>query len=139
MMKTKVYLDMDGTIADLYAIPNWLEELQKQSHEVFLVAKPVITQEQLLAEYPLDKYDIRILSMTPKGAGKTYADRVKWAKDQWLDEHFPLLKKRIYMKYGHNKNLAKNQNAILIDDSEPVRMNWRGLAVVPTWGAVVVS
>lgn len=137
MKKTKVYLDMDGTIADLYAQPNWLERLYAEDHTVFLNARAVITEEQLLKEYPLDKYDIRILSMTPLGATDDYCNLVKYAKNKWLDEHFPSLTNRIYMKYGHNKNLAYNQNAILIDDSEPVRKTWRGLAIMPTWGAAL--
>ena len=126
---------MDGTIADLYAQDNWLDRLIKKDITVFTTANPVITEEQLLSEYPLEQYDIRILSMTPKGADDTYHKRVAQAKDMWLDEHFPSLTKRIYMRYGHNKNVPHNHNAILIDDSDLVRHSWKGVALKPTWGA----
>ena len=77
-----------------------------------------------------------ILSMTPKGASLEYCERVKTEKDLWLSEHFPSLTKRIYKKYGHNKNLKNSANAILIDDNEIIRNNWRGVALNPAqlWG-----
>lgn len=136
-MKTKVYLDMDGTIADLYAIENWLDRLIKQDHTVFLEAKPVITQEQLLEEYPESEYEIVILSMTPKGASQEYCERVEASKDIWLDWHFPKLTERIYMEYGHNKNQHDSHKAIIIDDSTMVRESWLGKAIMPKWGAAL--
>lgn len=136
-MKTKVYLDMDGTIADLYAIDGWLDRLLEENATVFLEAKPVITEEQLFQEYPEDKYEIVILSMTPKGAVEAYCEQVAAAKDIWLDWHFPKLTDRIYMEYGHNKNQPDSHKSIIIDDSTPVRDTWAGIAINPTWGAAL--
>lgn len=136
MKKTNVYLDMDGTIADLYGQANWLDDLMNAKTRPFKNAKPMTTEEVLYKHFPKDKYNITILSMTPKNAKKEYCDRVAKAKDKWLDKYFPTLTKRIYLPYGNNKNLKNSKNAILVDDSEPIRKSYRGKALNPAelWG-----
>lgn len=134
-MKTKVYLDMDGTIADLYSQENWLDKLKREESNLFRNLVPMITEEELFDMYPEDEFDIRILSMTPKGASDRYIRQVEFEKDEWLAKHFPKLRqgKRIYMKYGMNKNLKGCANAILIDDNAEIRKRWKGTAIMPTW------
>ena len=136
MAKTKVYLDMDGTIYDLYHRENWLERLLSGDESVFSGDFRLITENDLRMRYPASDFEIIILSMTPKGADEDYCRRVIAVKDAWLDEYFPSITKRIYKKYGHNKNLPHCANAILIDDSEPIRNSWRGIAINPAelWG-----
>ena len=136
MKKTNVYLDMDGTIADLYNRPNWLEDLINGQTKPFEEAEPMTTEATLYKHFPKDKYNIKILSMTPKNATKEYCKRVEKAKNEWLDKHFPTLKNRIYLPYGDNKNLKNSKNAILVDDSEPIRKSYRGKALNPAdlWG-----
>lgn len=133
MKKIKVYLDMDGTIADLYNEPNWLERLRAEENGLFSSLAPFITEEELLKRYPTDEYDIRILSMTPKGATKEYCAQVVDDKNMWLNRHFPSITKRIYLKYGYNKNLKNSYNAILIDDNATIRANYKGKAIAPSW------
>ena len=133
-MKRKiVYLDMDGTIADLYGINNWLERLRDEDSTIFTECETLITEKALFDLYPVEKYEIRILSMTPKKATKRYCMSVIAQKNEWLDTHFPHIKKRIYLPYGHNKNLKNSVNKILIDDSEIIRNNFRGIALAPAW------
>lgn len=136
MKRTKLYLDMDGTIADLYNRKNWLEDLRAEKRGVFTDLKPLVSQEQLLELFPANEYDIRILSMTPLGASKPFCEKVVEEKNAWLDKHFPALKKRIYQKYGHNKNVKNSANAILIDDNKTIRESWKGIALNPAqlWG-----
>lgn len=135
-MKTKVYLDMDGTIADLYGQPDWLGAIRSEASGLFLRARPLISEKVLLEKFPKEKYEIVILSMTPKGASSEYCEKVIEEKNVWVDKYFPSLTKRIYKKYGHNKNLRNSTNAILIDDNEIIRNNWRGVALNPAqlWG-----
>lgn len=135
-MKTKVYLDMDGTIADLYGQSGWLGALRSEASGIFLRARPLVSEKVLLEKFPKEKYEIVILSMTPKGASLEYCEKVIEEKNAWVDKYFPSLTKRIYKKYGHNKNLKNSANAILIDDNEIIRNNWRGVALNPAqlWG-----
>ena len=93
---------------DKRATNEWLEKLINEDTEIFKECKPLTTQETLLEKYPTDKYDIKILSMTPKNASDEYCLNVIQQKNEWLDKYFPQLKKRIYKKYGYNKNL-KNE------------------------------
>ena len=136
MKKIKVYLDLDGTVASLYTEKNWLKRLRDEEEGLFLNLKPMISQDRLLEIFPKENYDIRILSMTPLGASKPFCEKVVEEKNAWLDKHFPALKKRIYQKYGHNKNLKGSANAILIDDNEAIRNSWKGIALNPAqlWG-----
>ena len=129
--KITVYLDMDGTIADLYGIENWLPRLRNNDPTIFLECDPIITEEMLFETFPEELYDIKILSMTPKGASKEYCKKVAEQKDFWLNTYFPRLTKRIYRAYGHNKNLKNSWKAILIDDSAPIRKSWNGKALDP--------
>lgn len=131
MKKQKIYLDMDGTIANLYAVPNWLPKLQNEIEGTFIDVEPMISEDKLLKMFPLEQYEIIIQSMTPAKASKEYQELVKKEKDAWLNKFFPNLKKRIYMKYGHNKNLKACANAILIDDNELIRKNYKGFALNP--------
>lgn len=133
MKKIKVYLDMDGTIADLYNEENWLEKLQKEDKKVFLNAKPMITEKKLKKFFPSDRYELTILSMTPKNASKKYIANVIDQKNQWLDKYFPSITKRIYKNYSNNKNLKNSKNAILIDDNKNIRDNYKGIALYPMW------
>jgi len=130
-MKKQVYLDMDGTIADLYGMENWLERLKSEDKTIFEECEPITTEEKLFEVFPQEKYNITILSMTPLGATKEYCENVERQKDNWLDKFFPNLTKRIYMAYGNNKNLKNSQNHILVDDNEKIRENFRGIALNP--------
>lgn len=135
-MKKTVYLDMDGTIANLYGIENWLPRLRAEDKTIFLECEPMISEKELLKKFPSENFEMKILSMTPLNATENYCLDVINQKNEWLNKYFPSITKRIYRPYGHNKNLKNSENAILIDDSEPIRNSWRGTAINPIelWG-----
>jgi len=135
-MKKTVYLDMDGTIANLYGIENWLPRLRAEDKTIFLECEPMISEKELLNKFPTENFEMKILSMTPLNATENYCLDVINQKNEWLNKYFPSITKRIYKPYGHNKNLKNSENAILIDDSEPIRKSWRGIAINPVelWG-----
>ena len=132
MKKTTVYLDMDGTIADLYGTYAWLERLTAEDETPFLEVEPMTTEETLFELFPEDIFEIRVLTMTPKDATKEYCERVREAKEAWLNTYFPNIEKRYYKAYGDNKNLKNAKNAILVDDNEKIRNNFKGYAINPT-------
>lgn len=133
MKRRVVYLDMDGTIYNLYGIDGWLRGLRSEESGVFSHDERLITEEDLFRYFPPNRYEIRVLSMTPKGASKKYCAQVIAEKDAWLDHYFPSLTKRIYRAYGNNKNLAHSEDKILVDDSEAIRSTFRGTAIAPPW------
>ena len=133
MKKQVIYLDMDGTIADLYGIKNWLDGLINEVEGLFLNCEPLITEKELLKFFPSEIYELRICSMTPLNATREYCQVVIDEKNQWLDKYFPSITHRVYMKYGTNKNLKNSANHILIDDNETIRQTFKGLALAPFW------
>ena len=133
MKKRKVYIDMDGTIADLYGKEGWLNGLENEMASVFIDLKPLTTEEKLLSVFPPSHFEVVILSMTPKNASPAYRLQVIKEKNAWLDRYFPSLQKRIYKKYGYNKNLKNSIDAILVDDNEKIRQNFKGVAIPPKY------
>lgn len=131
MKKIKVYLDMDGTIANLYNEKNWLEDIIAEDTRPFENCEPMTTEENLLKLFPTKTHTITILTMTPKGATKEYCERVARAKTEWLAKYFPTLTKQIFKPYGNNKNLKGTANAILVDDNAEIRATFRGQALNP--------
>ena len=133
MKRTVVYLDMDGTIADLYGMKNWLEKLENEAKGLFLGCEPLVSEEELEYIFPSEMYELRICSMTPKDASDEYCQVVIEEKNQWLDKYFPNITRRVYMKYGNNKNLRNSRNHILVDDNETIRNTFKGKAFAPLW------
>lgn len=131
--KQVVYLDMDGTIADLYGQAAWLQHLEQEDMGLFINCEPLVTEAMLYEYFPSKTYELRICSMTPKGASKAYCDIVIAEKNEWLDKYFPSIKHRVYLKYGHNKNLRNSANHILVDDNQAIRLSYKGLALSPMW------
>ena len=78
MSKRTIWFDMDGTIADLYNVENWLPKLRSYDPSPYAEAK-VMWNMSLLARYlnKLQKlgYWIGIISWASKDSTKEY-DRV---------------------------------------------------------------
>ena len=123
-----ILLDMDGTIADTYNVPNWLDQLRNESTLPFEVARPLVSESTLLSLFGNE--NIVICTMLPKGValGTPYADACQRAKQQWLERHFPSLQNAVlFMEYGDNKSLGEfSKNCLLVDDSATIRDNFNG-------------
>lgn len=123
-----ILLDMDGTIADTYNVPNWLDQLRSESVQPFMDALPLINESTLLSLF--EGENIVICTMLPKGVqlGTSYADACQRAKQQWLKRYFPSLQNAVlFMEYGDNKSLGEfSKNCLLIDDSAIIRDNFNG-------------
>ena len=119
---------MDGTIADTYNVPNWLDQLRSESVEPFINAQPLIAEEKLFSLF--SEENIVICTMLPKGVqlGTPYADACQRAKQQWLERYFPSLQNAVlFMEYGDNKSLGEfSKNCLLVDDSAIIRDNFNG-------------
>lgn len=129
-MKKYLVFDMDGTIADLYGVTDWLPMLEKENPSPYIEAKPIydtnILNNVLLA-YKKQGWNIIITSWLAKNSTKEYDIAVKKAKLDWLKKHnFPYDECYI-VKYGTIKsNCTKHLGGfqILIDDNKEVRKDW---------------
>ena len=142
-MKVKmICFDMDGTIADLYAVNGWLEKLRAFDPTPYAEAEPMWDMSELaevLMALQSVGTEIRIITWLAMDSTPDYNKAVREAKREWLENcGFPFDSFH-GVRYGATKAdsvrryLAEDENAILIDDNAKVREGWHlGEAVDPT-------
>ena len=133
-MNRTIWLDMDGTIADLYGVENWLPMLENRNETPYRIAKPLVrmaTLARLLNNRQRKGYEIAIISALAKGSTVEYDERVKNAKMEWLAKHLPSVKfnEIKFVPYTYKKNDANRGNDILFDDEARHLNAWTGTAV----------
>ena len=132
-----IWFDMDGTISNLYAVENWLEQLRAESPKPYAEAVPMLNMS-LLARY-LNKlqaagFQIGIISWLSKVSSEEYSQKVTTAKLEWLHQHLKSVSwdEIVIVDYGTNKETyAHSENDILFDDEQRNRDNWTGKAYEP--------
>ena len=133
-MKITINFDMDGTIANLYGVDNWLGYLIAEDTTPYAVAKPLVNMSALarkLNALQRAGYELAVISWLSKNGSAEYNDRVTAVKMAWLKKHLPSVNwNRItIVPYGTPKqNFCNNPLDILFDDEERNRNNWTGRA-----------
>jgi hypothetical protein len=129
MNKTLVF-DMDGTIADLYKVENWLEDLRSFNPRPYIVAKPMYDMKLLnglLNELKASGWKVVVVSWLSKESTRAYDKEVRKAKREWLEKNnFPFDEIHL-VKYGTTKaNCTRKLGGyqVLVDDNEQVRKGW---------------
>ena len=137
-----ICFDMDGTIADLYAVLGWLAMLRAFDPTPYLVAQPMWDMAEmanLLRQLQASGIEIRIITWLSKDSSPEYDKAVREAKRQWLmEQDFPF--DHFHgVAYGATKAdsvrryLGEDETAILFDDNAKVRQGWHlGEAIDPT-------
>jgi 5'(3')-deoxyribonucleotidase len=129
-MKKMICFDMDGTIADLYNVPNWLEMLRAEDATPYTIAKPMWDMQELrdtLLELIIQGWEIRVITWLSMNSTENYKNAVRKAKADWLAKYNFPVKYCHMVQYGATKAdsvRAKTDNAILIDDNAKVRNGW---------------
>lgn len=129
-MKKAIYFDMDGTIANLYGVNDWLASLINEDATPYKVARPLLSLSSLarkLNKLQRKGYTIGIISWLSKNSSDSFAAAVTEAKLSWLSRHLPSVKwDEIHIvSYGTNKrSVATAEAAILFDDEENNRKIW---------------
>ena len=135
-----IVFDMDGTVADLYGVENWLPKLRNEDPTPYAEAKPMWDMDELntvLNELRNAGHYINVVSWLSKNSTEAYKVKVRKAKREWLAEHMPTdfyhlvqygtPKARVIAKY------AETTEAILIDDEARNRETWTlGRTIDPT-------
>ena len=134
-MATKIWFDMDGTIADLYAVDGWLEDIRAERTRPYELAEVLLNMNQLARK--LNKlqrigYKLGIISRTAKNGTESYNAEVTIAKLNWLDKHLHSVSwdNIKIVPYGTDKLMATG-GGILFDDEEGNRTNWGDNAYDP--------
>lgn len=130
-----IWFDMDGTIADLYGVENWLPMLRASDPTPYLMARPLVNLSvlaRMLNKLQKQGYEIGVISWTSKTGTPDYNAAVTAAKYAWLSKHLPSVDfDEIHVvPYGTPKQVfAHSDNDILFDDEAKNRENWTGLAL----------
>ncbi len=132
-MTKEINFDMDGTIANLYGVENWLPKLIAEKTEPYTEAKPLLNMNALariLNRLQKQGNEIGIISWTAKNGTSEYNEAVTEAKKMWLAKHLKSVQfNEIHIvAYGTPKAIFANETAILFDDEEPNRKAWTGKA-----------
>lgn len=129
MNKTLVF-DMDGTLADLYGVNDWLGDLRNHNPRPYEIAEPFydsVVLNAILNALKSFGWRIVVTSWLAKGSNKEYDAKVREAKIEWLDRYeFPYDEIHL-VKYGTTKaNCTRRHGGfqVLVDDNEEVRNGW---------------
>ena len=90
--KMTIYFDMDGTIADLYGVENWLNDLINSNTRPYDEAKPLINFSALARQiHKMQKigFAFGIVSWLSKSGTEEYNKAVTESKMNWLKKHLP--------------------------------------------------
>lgn len=142
--------DMDGTIADLYGVENWLPMIRAYDATPYREAKPLLNLSALARQLNAAQRKgakLVIISWASKDPDPGFYDDVLAAKIDWLMEHLPSVHwdEVFVTPYGMNKaNVCSvtGEDFILFDDEERNRDQWAeldGLAFNPSDIATILK
>lgn len=138
-MNKAIYFDMDGTIANLYAVDDWLPKLRSYDPSPYMEAVPMLrlcSLARMLNRLQRMGYIIGIVSWLSKDPDPNYGEAVDEAKRKWLEKHLPsVLWNEIHIvPYGTPKSQVVSEIGILFDDEENNISEWEscgGMAYFP--------
>lgn len=130
----RICFDMDGTIANLYGVTNWLEYLISGNEYPYLHAEVMVNMNSLarvLNRLQRNGIEIGIISWLAKNSNDSYDEKVTVAKKKWLKKHLASVHFDFVeiVSYGTDKNIVcTSTDDILFDDEAPNREKWNGKA-----------
>lgn len=137
-----ICFDMDGTIADLYAVDNWEPMLRAEDPTPYEMAEPMwemVELVEVLTQLQMVGIEIRVITWLSKNSTEEYKDEVREAKRNWLEQfnfpcdHFHGVQYGATKADSVRRALTANETAILIDDNAKVRNGWHlGETIDPT-------
>lgn len=128
-----IFFDLDGTIADLYGVKNWLQYLLASNPFPYENAKPLLNLQALarvLNRLHRNGFRIEVISWLSKNSTPEYDEAVTLAKMRWLRTHLASVSfdEINIVSYGICKDTFRHTATdILFDDEEPNRKAWNGV------------
>ena len=129
-MTKEIWFDMDGTIADLYSVEDWLPKLRAYDESPYMNAAPLLrlcVLARILNRLQREGFTINIISWLSKDPNPNYGAKVTAAKYYWLKKHLPsvIFNEIRIVPYGTPKSFVMSEkDAILFDDEEKNRVEW---------------
>lgn len=134
MERITINFDMDGTIANLYGVENWLDKLRAEDPAPYAEAKPLLrlnTLARMLNRLQRQGYNLAIISWLAKGGSDDYMEAIRQAKKEWLRKHLSSVQwdRITIISYGTPKErYCETADDILFDDERGNRETWNGKA-----------
>ena len=126
-----IWFDMDGTIADLYGVDGWLEDLIAHDTRPYAEAKDlysVLDLLEVMIELKMKGYKLGVISWGSKENNREFDRAVEIVKKGWLYDRMidTILDEIIVTPYGVRKadTCKKFGYGILVDDEEQNRNAW---------------
>ena len=131
-----IWFDMDGTIANLYGVDNWLTDIREYNPRPYIEAPPSFSFRwfaRILHRLQKAGYLIGIVTWGSKQSTPHFDKAVEEAKRRWLARHLPSVKWDAFqfLPHGECKNTVNAGADILFDDEEHNRTEWSGTAYDP--------
>lgn len=146
LMNRSINWDMDGTIASLYDVPNWLEKLRAEDPSPYLEAEPMCDMKKLneiLEKLREAGWEINVITWLSMNSSEEYKDAVREAKKAWLQKWGFVYDHFHGVQYGATKADSVRERTdygILIDDNAKVRDGWHlGDTIDPTTTNIIVA
>ena len=124
-----IYFDMDGTIANLYGVENWLDYLIAEDVFPYRNAKPMLrlcSLAKILNRLQREGYSLGVISWLSKCGSDDYNERVTQVKTEWLASHLPsvMWDEIKIVPYGTPKHEVAEDCGFLFDDEIGNRDAW---------------
>lgn len=129
-MNKILVFDMDGTLANLYGVEGWLDDLHARNVRPYAEARPLVDMVELrniLLQLQDFGWHVVITSWLAKDSTKAYDNAVRIVKHNWLDDFDFPYDELHFVKYGTTKADCTRKyggRQVLFDDNEKVRNGW---------------
>ena len=129
----RIWFDMDGTIADLYGVNDWLEKLINSDPTPYAEAKPLVNLSllaRLMNRVQRNGFEVCIITALSKNSTAEYDEAVIKAKKMWLNRHLKSVHfdEIRFVPYWFTKNDVNSGEDILFDDEIRHLEAWTGRA-----------
>ena len=129
----RIWFDMDGTIADLYGVNDWLEKLINSDPTPYAEAKPLVNLSllaRLMNRVQRNGFEICVVTALSKNSTAEYDEAVIEAKKMWLSRHLKSVHfdEILFVPYWFTKNDVNSGEDILFDDEARHLEAWTGRA-----------
>lgn len=135
-MSIKCFLDMDGTLFNLYGKDNWLDLLENEIPGAFvgdgmkdglMPALSLDSMHNIIYKLMDLGVSFGVISWLPFAASPLYSETCRNEKLNWLAQNFPMITDIAIIPYGIEKQKAitkRAQTMYLIDDNSEVCKTW---------------
>lgn len=128
-MSKVIYFDLDGTLYNLYGVPNWLKMLRSEQVYAYTCGENLFgnTFYHVINRLKEKGYSFGVITWLSKESTPEYDKRVTTAKKKWCKENLPFISSFAVQPYGTPKQEAIQRTSrieILLDDNAEVCEMW---------------